>query len=100
MDFAILWLIAVQLALGSFTLPVSFQHLGGSNMLLLSKWAQRIVIFRGGAADLVAEMGLIFKQHLFFGITLFLVFPFSRLVHIWSAPVSYVARLYQVVRQR
>jgi nitrate reductase gamma subunit len=100
MDFAILWLIAVQLVLGLFTLPVSLHHLDGGNMLLLAEWAQRIVTFQGGAAERIADVGLIFKLHLFFGITLFLVFPFSRLVHVWSVPVGYVARPYQVVRQR
>jgi nitrate reductase gamma subunit len=100
MDFAILYLIAIQLALGLFTLPVSLYHLDGGNMLLLADWAQRIVTFQGGAAEVIAEVGFLFKLHLFFGITLFLVFPFSRLVHIWSVPVGYVARPYQVVRQR
>lgn len=100
MDLFILGLIAVQLALGLLTLPVSLFHLDGNNMLLLADWAQRIVTFRAGAADVIADVSWIFKLHLFFGITLFLVFPFSRLVHIWSAPVAYVARPYQVVRRR
>lgn len=100
MDIAVLLLIAVQLALGLFTLPVSLYHLDGGNMLVLAEWAQRIVTFRSGAAELLAEVGWIFKLHLFFGITLFLLFPFSRLVHVWSAPVGYVARPYQLVRRR
>jgi nitrate reductase gamma subunit len=100
MDMFILLLIAVQLGLGLITLPVSLFHLDGGNMLLLGEWAQRIVTFRGGAADVIAEVGWIFKLHLFFGLTLFLVFPFSRLVHIWSAPLGYLGRSYQVVRQR
>lgn len=100
MDIAILLLIALQLLLGLFTLPVSLHHLDGGNMLILAEWAQRIVTFRPDAADLIANVSWIFKLHLFFGITLFLVFPFSRLVHIWSAPVGYVARPYQVVRRR
>jgi nitrate reductase gamma subunit len=45
-------------------------------------------------------MGIIFKLHLFLGQTLFLVFPFSRLVHVWSVPLGYVTRPYQVVRRR
>lgn len=100
MDIAILLLIALQLLLGLFTLPVSLHHLDGGNMLILAEWAQRIVTFHPDAADLIANVSWIFKLHLFFGITLFLVFPFSRLVHIWSAPVGYVARPYQVVRRR
>jgi len=100
MDIFILLLIAVQLALGLLTLPISLYHSDGQNMLLLSEWAQRIVTFRAGAADLVADVGIIFKLHLFFGMTLFLVFPFSRLVHVWSVPLGYVMRPYQVVRRR
>jgi nitrate reductase gamma subunit len=100
MDFFILGLIALQLALGLLTLPVSLFHLDGNNMLLLADWAQRIVTFRAGAADVITDVSWLFKLHLFFGITLFLVFPFSRLVHIWSAPLAYIARPYQVVRRR
>ncbi len=100
MDIFILLLIAVQLALGLLTLPISLYHYDGANMLLLSEWAQRIVTFRSGAADLVSNIGIIFKLHLFLGMTLFLVFPFSRLVHVWSIPLGYVTRPYQVVRRR
>ncbi len=100
MDIFILLLIGVQLALGLLTLPISIYHHDGANMLLLSEWAQRIVTFRSGAADQISEIGIIFKLHLFLGQTLFLVFPFSRLVHVWSVPLGYVTRPYQVVRRR
>ncbi len=100
MDIFILLLIGVQLLLGLFTLPISLYHSDGSNMLLLSEWAQRIVTFRSGAADQVSNIGIIFKLHLFLGMTIFLVFPFSRLVHVWSVPLGYIARPYQVVRRR
>lgn len=92
MDLFILLLIAVQLALGLLTLPVSLFHLDGGNMLLLAEWAQRIITFWSGAAEMLTDVGLIFKLHLFFGITLILVFPLCRLVHIWSAPVGYLDR--------
>jgi nitrate reductase gamma subunit len=100
MDIFILLLIGVQLALGLLTLPISLYHYDGANMLLLSEWAQRIVTFRSGAADQISEIGIIFKLHLFLGQTLFLVFPFSRLVHVWSVPLGYITRPYQVVRRR
>jgi nitrate reductase gamma subunit len=100
MDIFILLLIGAQLVLGLLTLPLSLYHSDGANMLLLSEWAQRIVTFRAGAADLIADISFIFKLHLFFGITLFLVFPFSRLVHVWSVPLGYFTRPYQVVRRR
>ena len=100
MDIFILLLIGVQLALGLLTLPISIYHSDGSNMLLLSEWAQRIVTFRSGAADQISDIGTLFKLHLFLGMTIFLVFPFSRLVHVWSVPLGYIARPYQVVRRR
>ena len=100
MDIFILLLIGVQLALGLLTLPISIYHSDGANMVLLSEWAQRIVTFRSGAADQISNIGTLFKLHLFLGMTLFLVFPFSRLVHVWSVPLGYIARPYQVVRRR
>jgi len=100
MDIFILLLIGVQLALGLLTLPISLYHYDGANMLLLAEWAQRIVTFRSGAADQVSQIGIVFKLHLFLGQTLFLVFPFSRLVHVWSVPLGYITRPYQVVRRR
>ncbi len=102
MDILLLGLLWVQLALGMATIPLSGQHLDGSMMLVLAEWAQRIVTFRSGAAELVAGAPWVFKVHMILGLTLFLIFPFSRLVHIWSglAAVTYMGRAYQVVRQR
>ena len=100
MDIFILLLLYAQLVLGLLTLPVSLFHLDGGNMLVLAEWAQRIVTLQAGAADVIADVSWLFKLHLFLGITIFLVFPFSRLVHIWSVPVGYFTRAYQVVRQR
>jgi len=100
MDTFILILLYVQLVLGMFTIPVSYQHLDGSVMLVLADWAQHIVTFRGGAADYVANVHWVYKMHIFLGVTTFLVFPFTRLVHIWSIPFSYATRQYQLVRGR
>ncbi|MEI6723716.1 MAG: respiratory nitrate reductase subunit gamma [Betaproteobacteria bacterium] len=101
-DIVILVLLWLQLVLGLATIPLSAQHLDGSMMIRLAEWAQRIVTFRAGAPELIAGAGLVFKTHLFLGMSLFLVFPFTRLVHIWSgfATVSYLVRPYQVVRSR
>lgn len=102
MDIVVLVLLLVQLSLGLLSITVSWAHLDGAEMLKLVEWAQRIVTFRDGAAGLIAHVSLIFKFHLVLGLTVFLIFPFTRLVHIWSgfATVYYVLRPYQVVRQR
>lgn len=101
-DLLVLAILWVQLLLGLATVPLSAQHLDGSMMVVLAEWAQRIVTFRGGAAELVADANWVFKLHMFLGMTLFLVFPFTRLVHVWSgfASVLYLLRPYQVVRSR
>lgn len=101
-DIVLLWLLWAQLALGLATIPLSAQHLDGSMMLKLAEWAQHIVTFRAGAADLLVGAGWIFQTHMALGMTIFLVFPFTRLVHVWSGfgTLAYVARPYQVMRSR
>jgi nitrate reductase gamma subunit len=99
-DIAILVLLWVQLVLGLATIPVSLGHLDGSVMVQLSHWAQGIVTFRADAASHLEGVGFIFKAHIFLGLTLFVAFPFSRLVHIWSAPIGYAMRPYRLVRRR
>ena len=100
-DLAILVILWIQLTLGLITLPYSYSHADGSAMLILAEWAQRIVTFRPDAADLIT-MDWPYKLHLVLGMTIFLLFPFSRLVHVWSglASVRYLFRPYQVVRSR
>jgi nitrate reductase gamma subunit len=100
-DLAILWILWVQLSLGLITLPFSLGHSDGSVMLVLSHWAQGIVVFSPDASGLVA-LAWPYKVHIVLGMTIFLLFPFSRLVHVWSglASVGYLARPYQLVRAR
>ena len=98
-DTAILLLLWAQLTLGLATIPVSAQHLDGHEMVKFMNWAQGIATLQPGAAAFVADVSPIFKAHLLLGMTVFLVFPFTRLVHVWSAPVWYLGRQgYQVVR--
>ena len=101
MDIVILLMLYAQLILGLLTIPVSLMHLDGHDMLQLMKWAHNTVLFNPTeAVAALSNANLLFKIHILLGMTIFLVFPFSRLVHIWSAPVAYPARPYQVVRQR
>ncbi len=100
MDIVVLLLIYAQLILGLSSIFVSAHHMDGGEMLKLSGWAQHLVTLRGDAASLIEDVNPIFKLHVLLGLTIFLVFPFSRLVHIWSVPVTYVARPQQIVRRR
>ncbi|HLO94105.1 MAG TPA: respiratory nitrate reductase subunit gamma [Burkholderiaceae bacterium] len=101
-DILLLVLLWIQLALGLATIPLSAQHMDGGMMMQLAEWAQRIVSFRGGAAELLGDASWVFKLHMFLGMTVFVVFPFTRLVHVWSGfgTLAYVFRPYQLVRSR
>ena len=88
-DIAILLILFAQLLLGLATIPVSMGHLDGHEMVKFMNWAQGILLLRSDVWMLVADVHPIFKAHLVLGMTIFLVFPFTRLVHVWSAPIWY-----------
>jgi nitrate reductase gamma subunit len=98
-DIAVLLILFAQLSLGMLTIPLSLGHLDGTMMVKFMNDVQGIVTFRPQPA-LIAGVPLIFNLHMFLGFTVFLIFPFTRLVHVWSAPVGYLFRNYQVVRTK
>ena len=100
-DIAILWMLMIQLVLGLMTIVISTGHMDGSVMVMLGNWAQSVVTLQPmEAAAAIAPVHILYKLHVFFGLTIVLVFPFTRLVHIISAPVWYLGRSYQIVRKK
>jgi len=99
-DDAIIVILMIQLALGMLTIYPTLGHLDGSTMLLLAAWAQGIFTFQFDAASHIADVHWIYKTHMALGLTIFVLFPFTRLVHMLSVPVEYFGRKYQVVRKR
>lgn len=97
--FIIGWLLAT-VAIGLGTTVVSWGHASSgdpSTMIQLTLWVQSVATLNP-QPDLLQGVELIFKIHLFFGMTVFLLFPFTRLVHVWSVPLTYLGRAYQIVR--
>lgn len=99
-DTVVLALLYAQLLLGLASIFVSAGHMDGAQMVRLGEWAQHIVTFRPGAAGYIADAHPIFKAHVFLGMVLILITPFTRLVHVWSIPLGYLTRPYQIVRRR
>ena len=99
-DIAVVFIFWVQITLGMITIPFSLSHHDAGIMIQFSEWAQHIVTFRSGASEFIKGTDWPFQVHLILGMTIFLIFPFTRLVHIFSAPVKYIGRPYQVVRSR
>jgi len=94
-------MLYAQLILGLISILVSSGHLDGAEMLKLMSWAQNIMTFNSMAAvEAIDEVNIIFKLHVILGMTLFVVFPFSRLVHMLSAPLQYLGRQHQIVRRK
>lgn len=99
--FTIGWLV-VTVILGLSTIPWSLGHAAKGDpgtMLLLVEWVQSVAVLRPNPA-LIAQVDMVYKLHIFFGMTVFLIFPFTRLVHVWSVPLGYLGRAYQVVRTK
>lgn len=99
--FVISWLM-VTLLLGLATLPFSIGHANKGDpavMMALADWVKSILLLNP-QPELLENVDPIFRAHIFFGLTVFLIFPFTRLVHILTAPFSYLGRAYQIVRTK
>ena len=98
-DLFILILIVVQLGMGIATLPYSWEdQKSGFTLILAAQWAQHLVLLRPDAWEILQPIPMVYKIHIVMGFILVLITPFTRLVHIWSVPIWYLGRAYQVVR--
>jgi nitrate reductase gamma subunit len=101
-DIAMVAILWIQLALGMWTVYAATDHLDGALFLRLVDYVQGIVVFRAGNSHLLDGVPWVYRAHIALGLTIFLVFPFTRMVHIWSGfgTVYYLFRPAQVVRTR
>ncbi len=100
-DILVLVLLWLQLFLGLSTTIWTMNALSGREMVLFMNWASGLTRFDPGASALIIDTALVYRMHIVLGLTLFLITPFTRLVHIWSAPIWYLLRPgYQIVRSR
>jgi nitrate reductase gamma subunit len=65
----------------------------------VSPWFRSILMLQPDPA-LMKGVPLSFQLHAICAMTLFAIWPFTRLVHAWSVPVTYIARPYIVFRRR
>lgn len=99
--FILVW-VMITLLFGLATTFTTFHHAAegsADTMMSLAQWAKSVVLF-DAKPELVSKVETVFQIHLAFGLTLFLLFPFTRLVHIWSFPIGYLTRSYQIVRTK
>ncbi|WP_049621282.1 respiratory nitrate reductase subunit gamma [Frateuria defendens] len=101
-DIAVVLMLWLQLLLGLLTVPVSAQHMDGAEFELLTTYVKGIVSFRSDVAGLLLQVPWVYRLHILLGFTIFLISPFTRMVHIWSGAgtLAYLFRPYQLVRTR
>ena len=99
-DIAVVLMLWLRLALGLLTVPLSAFHMDGVLFETLTSYVKSVVTLDSGAAALMAEVPLPYKLHILLGFSLFLVSPFTRMIHIWSGAgaLAYLFRPYQIVR--
>lgn len=99
-DITVVLLLWLQLALGLLTVPLSAQHMDGTMFMTLVAYVKGVVTFQSGNAALMVGVPLIYRLHILLGFTIFLISPFTRMVHIWSGAgaLAYLFRPYQIVR--
>jgi nitrate reductase gamma subunit len=99
-DIAVAMMLWLQLGLGLLTVPLSARHMDGVLFETLTRYVKGIVTFDGGVAVLMGGVPLPYKLHILLGFTIFLISPFTRMIHIWSGvgTLAYLFRPYQIVR--
>src|SRR5215469_10116583 len=99
-DIAVAMMLWLQLGLGLLTVPLSARHMDGVLFETLTRYVKGIVTFDGGVAALMGGVPLPYRLHILLGFTIFLISPFTRMIHIWSGvgALAYLFRPYQIVR--
>lgn len=100
-DITIILMLWFQLALGLTTIWYSAHALVGGEFERLVEYVQSVAYFKGGGSLLLQGTPWVYQVHILLGWTLFLVSPFTRMIHIWSGvgALAYLFRPYQLVRK-
>ena len=89
-------ILGIPFGLGTIT--VTLGHRDGSEMVRLMAWSQSVGMFKPNAWAQMVDVHSLYKFHIFLGLLITILFPFTHLVHIISPPVRYKGRPgYQVV---
>ena len=102
MDKVMYAFLVVAILLGMWnTVAGSILTIGGEYNYRegVSVWFRSFLAFQPDA-DLMAEAPLGFQLHALVAFGLFALWPFTRLVHVFSAPLGYLTRPYIVYRSR
>ncbi|MEV4577346.1 respiratory nitrate reductase subunit gamma [Nonomuraea jabiensis] len=91
--------LAASIVAGAVTTVAGFVPSDVSYRTTVAPWFRGIFILQPDAAAM-RQADVLYKVHTLIGMALFVLFPFSRLVHAFSAPLGYLFRPYIVYRSR
>jgi nitrate reductase gamma subunit len=99
-DYFIIFLLLVEVGLGLASM-VTTATSSVENYAALGEWAQKIITFQPDAGAVITGHSLIYKLHIVTGLFIFIIFPYTKLMHIMVLPIAYFFRSgYQLVRRR
>lgn len=99
-DYFILILLLAEAILGMIAIAGTAAS-STEQYAMLSRWAQAIITFQPDAGNLMASHAIQYKIHIVIGLLIFIIFPFTKLMHMLVYPFAYFFRSgYQLVRKR
>ena len=87
-DYVIVVLLLVQISLGLWCTYITTQS-SLEDYMAMEYWAQGIFIFEPDSWKYIADADLIYKLHIVNGFLIFIIFPFTKLMHMIMVPVLY-----------
>ena len=90
---------AIVLGLATTLISVTEGEAGGDYRETVSPWFRSLFVLQPDIGAMAAAP-LSFHLHVLVGLLLFMLWPFTRLVHAFTAPVHYLFRPYIVYRSR
>ncbi len=99
-DYFILALLLIETLLGLVSVFTTASS-PVESYVSLGRWAQQVITFQPDAGDLIASQSVMYKIHFVIGLIVFMIFPYTKLMHMLVYPVAYFFRSgYQLVRRR
>lgn len=98
-DILIAILIFVEVAFGLYNTLGYNLFIGYDYRETISPWLRGFLIFKPDPT-LMKDVPLFYQLHVLLGFAIFALWPFTRLVHVWSLPLEYFKRSYIIYRSR
>ncbi|OFD63716.1 nitrate reductase subunit gamma [Bacillus mycoides] len=98
-DYVALILLLIVMLAGLASTFLNIDSKGFDYRTTIGPWFRSLFIFQP-KVEYMMEVPVWFKIHIIAGMGLFAVWPFTRLVHVFSAPIKYLSRSYVIYRRR